>query len=245
MEFKGKNLLIAGGSSEIGLESAKLAIENGLFPTLTFRSEKGLEKIAQGLKDFEGEYKALKFDLGDSQTVNSIKELADPDYLLDLVHGSMECMVSNLDYEKTLEYYRENVVVRALLLKEISRIMLKKRFGRMVYISSIAAHRPNHGQGFYASSKLASETLYKSLGHELGRKGISSVVLRPGYIDAGRAEKFIEKNRVNIIKQIPSRNILTAEEFAKNILFFMSDSSLSFNATDVTIDGGFSFGKSI
>ena len=245
MEFKGQNLLITGGSSQIGLNLAKSAIKKGLFPILTYRSEKSLNKINNFLKSSEGSYKSIPLDFKNTDDIGAIKEFSKIDYMVDLVHGNLESMVSNLDFEKTRDYYNENVLNRALLLKEVTRVMIKNRFGRLIYISSIAAHRPNHGQGFYASSKLACESLYKSCGHELGKKGVTSVVLRPGYIDAGRAEKFIEKFKERIIKQIPSKKVLSVEDFVNTIIFFLSDGSLGFNATDLTIDGGFSFGKSL
>lgn len=245
MEFKGKNLLITGGSSKIGLTLAKTAIENGLFPILTYRSENSLVKIDAFLNGLEDNYRSIPLDFKNADEIKNVKELSKIDYMVDLVHGSMECMVSNLDFDKTRDYYNENVLNRALLLKEVSRLMVKNRFGRLIYVSSIAAHRPNHGQGFYASSKLACESLYKSCGHELGKKGVTSVVLRPGYIDAGRAERFIQKFKESIIKQIPSQRVLEVEDFVNTIIFYLSDGSLGFNATDLTIDGGFSFGKSL
>ncbi|MCP3924373.1 MAG: SDR family oxidoreductase [Desulfobacterales bacterium] len=244
MKFSGKKILITGGSSKIGLGLAKASMEKGLFPILTYRNDNGLTKIKESLED-EKFYETLMLDFKNPEVISdSLKSFSKIDYLVDLVHGNMETIVANADLDKTKEYYEENVISRIVLMKEISRLMVKNRFGRLIYISSIAAHRPNHGQGFYASSKLACESLYKSIGHELGKKGVTSIVLRPGYINAGRAESFIGKFKEKIIKQIPSRKILEAEEFVNTIVFFLSDESLGFNATDLTIDGGFSFGKS-
>lgn len=122
--------------------------------------------------------------------------------------------------------------------------MLKKKGGRLIFISSGAALRPNPGQGFYAAAKLASEALYKNLGLEMGSRGITTVSLRPGYINAGRGKKFIKQNK-KITDAIPVKRAIEPGEVAETILFFLSESARSFNAVEITMDGGMSAGKPI
>ena len=121
--------------------------------------------------------------------------------------------------------------------------MLKKKRGRLVFVSSSAADRPNPGQGFYAASKLASEALYKNLGLELGGRGITTVTLRPGYVDAGRGKKYLQTRKEEVLRMVPIKRAITGAEVAETILFFLSDSAAGFNATEIALDGGLTAGK--
>jgi len=121
--------------------------------------------------------------------------------------------------------------------------MLKKRRGRLIYISSSAAERPNPGQGFYAAAKLASEALYRNMGLEMGERGITTAILRPGYVDAGRGAIFMRKHGRVLLEMIPVKRAITQEEIAQTILFLLSDSAISINATAIVLDGGLTAGK--
>jgi 3-oxoacyl-[acyl-carrier protein] reductase len=138
-------------------------------------------------------------------------------------------------------YFTENISFRAEVLKTAGRIMLRKRKGRLVFISSTAAARPNPGQGFYAAAKLASEALYRNMGLELGGRGITTVILRPGYVNAGRGRAYMEEK--NVLEAVPIKRAVTKEEIAETVLFLLSESAAGMNATIITMDGGLTYGK--
>ncbi len=121
--------------------------------------------------------------------------------------------------------------------------MLKKRKGRLVFISSTAARRSNPGQGFYAAAKLASEALYRNMGIELGGRGVTAVIVRPGYVDAGRGKVYMEAEGGKILAKTPIKRVITQEEVAETILFLLSDGAAGINATEIAIDGGLTAGK--
>ncbi|MGZ6221107.1 MAG: SDR family NAD(P)-dependent oxidoreductase, partial [Syntrophales bacterium] len=121
--------------------------------------------------------------------------------------------------------------------------MLKKRKGRLVFIYSAAAARPNPRQGFYAAAKLASEALYRKMGLELGERGVTSVILRPGYVEAGRGRIYLQQQERKILEVVPIKRALTSDEIAQTILFLLSDSATGINATEIPMDGGLTSGK--
>lgn len=155
----------------------------------------------------------------------------------------MESLIGSADPDSIHHFFSENVSFRAELLRTASRIMLRKKRGRMIFVSSAAASRSNPGQGFYAASKLASEALYRSIGIELGSRGITTVTLRPGYIDAGRGKKYLSVRGEPALKAVPLMRALTSREVAEAILFFLSDHAVAFNATEIHMDGGLTAGK--
>ena len=229
---KEKNCLILGGSSEIGIFLAKRLLKEKLNPIITYSSQSGLKKIKDNLnKDIN----VFKLDLA---FLNSIYDFLSKinckiSYLVDLSHTHVEKLFASLKDEEIVSYYTTNVINRAIFLKNIVRNMLIQKQGRLVYISSTAAYLPNKGQGIYSSSKLAVEAIYKIIGIEMYKKGISTVILRPGYISAGRAKNFIDK------KKSIFPYLLDVTDVVDAILFFLKDNGRVFNAREITLDRGF------
>ncbi len=231
----------------MALALADRFIETGIRPFLTFRNEEGRQRIEERLASSQGKFENVYFDFGKPDTISTLfaavgEEL---DYLVDFAQGNYESFVASADGDAVARYIHENVAVRSRLLKEAGRLMLARKKGRMVFVSSTAALWPNHGQGFYAATKLAAEALYKNMGLELGRRGVTAVTLRPGYVYAGRGRSFIQKNEIEVMHRIPTEKILTAEEIASAIMFLLSDGAAGFNATELTMDGGLTAGKQL
>jgi len=155
----------------------------------------------------------------------------------------MEGLVPTVDGQAVGEFFDANIRARAVVIQQVARAMLARKKGRMVYISSAAAGRPNPGQAFYAAAKLAAEALYRNLGLELAGRGITTVTLRPGYVDAGRGRRYLEQNARLALAKVPLGRALTIQEVVDAILFLLCDSASGFNATVLTMDGGLSAGK--
>ena len=245
MKFTGNRALILGGSCDLAITLAQCMIEAGLFPILTYRSEKGLEYITKSLKTYRKKYSAFSLEFGNHDSMNSLFRQAGDniDYMIDFVHGNFESLIASADVDRIYSYFAENVSFRAEIVKRVARIMMKNKRGRLIFISSAAAKRPSPGQGFYAAAKLASEAIYKNLGLELGGHGITTVTLRPGYIDSGRGRKFIQDHSKEVIDKVPIKRALTKKEVVEAILFYLSNSAAGFNATEIPMDGGLTAGK--
>ncbi len=237
LSFKGKNVLVTGGNSEIGLTLAELLINSDLYPVLTVRNNKKKEEVEKTLLSYSGKFGVVVIDFTEKESLKAFTDSKDIpfDYLVDLYQSDYESLVAASDIDKISEYFTTNITVRAELIRFLSREMLKRKFGRMIFVSSAAANFPAEGQGFYSSSKLASEALYKNTGVELGKRGVTTFTIRPGYIDSGRGKEFLEKKRVEYV--------IDKKRVCESILFFLSTSSEGFNAGCVVMDNGFSSGK--
>jgi 3-oxoacyl-[acyl-carrier protein] reductase len=240
---KENNCLVMGGTCDLALSLAPMLMAKGIRPVMTWRDHTGRERIVSHLKDWQGQYETMRLDLND---IRSLEDLIPRTFacLVDFAHGHYESFVSGADLERIGSYFAENVASRAILLKHVTRMMMAGKQGRLVYVSSSAAERPALGQGFYGAAKRASETLYQSCGLELGKRGITSVVLRIGYVDAGRGRFFLQ-DRPEAVKQIPVERPLTAREVGETILFLLSPAACGINASILTMDGGMSAGKTI
>lgn len=245
LHFSGNRALILGGTCELALALARSMIESNLFPILTYRDDKGLNAIGESLSPFHGRHETCYLNFGDHDSLESVFSQIGDDlhFLVDFAQGNYESLIAGADEDSIHSYITENISFRAEILKRAGRAMLKKRKGRLVYISSAAASRPNPGQGFYAAAKLASEALYRNMGLELGERGVTTVILRPGYIKAGRGRIYLQKQDRKILDMVPIRRAITGEEIAETILFLLSDSAVSINATEISMDGGLTSGK--
>ncbi len=245
LEFFGRRVLILGGTCDLAITLAELLIQEGLDPILTWRSEAGRGRLSAMLESFSGRYETVHLDLARRPLLHGLfSELKDDlDYVVDFAHGDMECLIGSANPDEIHRYFSENVSTRAELLRLAARIMLKKKRGRMVFVSSSAALKPNPGQGFYAGAKLASEAIYRNLGLELAGRGVTTVTLRPGYIHAGRGRKYLEAREGEALSAVPLGRALTCREVAQAALFLLSDGAWAFNATELSMDGGLTAGK--
>lgn len=243
--FSGNRALILGGTCELALALAASMIEQNLFPILTYRDEKGLSSINAALQPLEGRYEAHYLNLSDRSSLGSLfTNIGDDlDFLVDFAQGNYESLVASADEDTVYSYFTENISFRAEVLKAAGRIMIKKRRGRFIFISSTAAMRPNPGQGFYAAAKLASEALYRNIGLELGERGVTAVILRPGYVDAGRGSVYLRGAGKKAIDMAPIKRAITREEIVQTILFLLSNGAAGINATEISLDGGLSAKK--
>jgi 3-oxoacyl-[acyl-carrier protein] reductase len=243
--FPGNRALVLGGTCDLALALATSMIEQNLFPILTYRDEKGLSSINTAMQRFEGRYESHCLNLGDRSSLGSLfMSIGDDlDFLVDFAQGNYESLVASADEDTVERYFAENISFRAAVLKAAGRMMIKKRRGRLIFISSTAAQRPNPGQGFYAAAKLASEALYRNMGLELGERGVTTVILRPGYLDAGRGSVYLRGSGKNAIDMVPIKRAITREEVVQTILFLLSDGAAGINATEISLDGGLSARK--
>ena len=245
MDFFGSKALVVGGTCELALALAPKMAAAGIYPLLTHRNPAGARHIDEKMANATGPYGSLELDLADASSVNRLVTDTSwgADYLVDFAQGDYEHLVAGARGEDTATYFQTNVSARSRIIKAAARHMLKKRRGRMVFVSSLAAKLPNPGQGFYAAAKRASEALYKNAALELAGRGITTVTLRPGYVEAGRGRNYLEKKQEEALQKVPLGRALRAEEVADAILFLLSDNAAGFNGTALTMDGGLSTGK--
>ncbi len=240
-----RRTLILGGSCDLALGLAERLAVEGAFPILTYRNDAGKSMIHESLQGVAGRYDLLYLDLCQRPTLTALDPvLAEGiDHMVDFAQEDLEGLVPSVDAGAVTSFVETNIANRAAVIQQVSRAMVSRRKGRMVYVSSTAAGRPNPGQGFYAAAKQASEALYCNVGLELAPRGVTTVTLRPGYVDAGRGHRYLKKNADAALAKVPIGRALDINEVVDTIWFLLSDSAVGFNATILTMDGGLSSGK--
>jgi 3-oxoacyl-[acyl-carrier protein] reductase len=243
--YSGKRALILGGSCDMGLALAEAMTTLALYPLLTYRDPRGHARIAERLgvpgRDYEAVHLELKTPLEHGQLDSLLNQGVD--YLVDFAHGDLEGLVAAVDGSAVNAFFDAHITARAAVIQQVARAMLRNRKGRMVLVSSTAAGRPHPGQGFYAAAKQAAEALYRSLGVELAGRGVTTVVLRPGYVDAGRGRRYLEQHANQALSKVPLGRALTVAEIVQTVMFLLCEEAMGFNAAVLTMDGGMSAGK--
>lgn len=231
--FRGKTVLILGGSSAMGLALTDMLLAEGLRVIPTHASPRGRDAVHERHPDLA----AVSLDLGDKASLQNLDFILETpvDYLVDLAQADREVLLAAASEADMDAYFQTHLSHRLLLLKALTRSMLARRFGRLVHVSSTAAALPAPGQGLYGAAKLATEGLYQSLGLELGQRGITSLSLRLGLIDAGRGERFLDQGDR---RQSLADRIVTMEQAAATLLFLLSDQALALTCTTITMDAG-------
>lgn len=245
LEFSGRQALVAGGSCDLALDLAQIMMATGIRPILGYRSEPGRRRIVERLQSLAGGFDACSLDLAQAHQLNpqAVPWPGQIDYLVDFAQDDLEGLVAAADSARVRRSFDAQISGRAALLQQVSRRMLGRKSGRMLFVSSTAAASPNPGQGFYAAAKCASEALYRNLGLELAARGVTTVILRPGYIDTGRGRRYIRDKGPLAQERIPLGRPLTSTEVVQTIMFLLSDCARGFNATVLTMDGGLTAGK--
>ena len=116
--------------------------------------------------------------------------------------------------------------------------MMKNKWGRIIFISSIVGMSGNQGQANYAASKAGLIGLAKSISKELGSRNITSNVIAPGYIETDMTSFLDDENKKNIIEQLSIKRIGKPEDISNVVAFLCNDESEYITGQVISIDGG-------
>ena len=124
------------------------------------------------------------------------------------------------------------------LSKVFIKNMLKKKFGRIINISSISGLMGNPGQVNYSSSKAALSGFTKSLAKEVGSRNITVNSVAPGYIETDMTSFLENETRMNIIKNIPLGRIGKVNDVSDLVMFLASEEASYITGQTISVDGG-------
>ena len=239
----GKLALITGGSSGIGLATAKAFVAEGARVAITGRDAKSLQ-AAQ--REIGNDGLALQSDAGDLKAIDTLFEAIKEKFgALDILFanagigsgGPVES-VTEEDFDRIFA-----VNVKGVFFTVQKALPLLRKGASIVLNSSIAQHTGRPGLSLYAASKAAVRTLARNLSAELASRGIRVNVVSPGPIDTPIWERARDPEIASALKKrveagIPVGRMGTAEEVASAVVFLASDDSSFMLGSEITVDGG-------
>ena len=237
MSKEKKKILITGASRGIGKEIALKSKKNGYIVLGTSTSEVGAQALEK--EDIHG----LVLNLNDSKSVKEfsdvlIKDHSDIEILINNAGIIRDNIVLRMSDEEWMDVLNVNLNGTFKVSKTVLKFMLKKRWGRIINITSTSASTGNKGQANYAAAKSGVEAFSRSLAKEVGSRGITVNSVAPGYIETDMTEQINNKVKEEILKQIPLARYGRPEEIAQLIEFLITDEASYITGQTIHINGG-------
>ena len=237
MSKEKKKILITGASRGLGKDIALKSKENGYIVLGTSTSEVGAQAIEK-----EGIH-GLVLNLNDSKSVKEfsdvlIKDHSDIEILINNAGIIRDNLVLRMSDEEWMDVLNVNLSGTFKISKTVLKFMLKKRWGRIINITSTSASTGNKGQANYAAAKSGVEAFSRSLAKEVGSRGITVNSVAPGYIETDMTEQINNKVKEEILKQIPLARYGRPEEIAQLIEFLITDEASYITGQTIHINGG-------
>lgn len=244
MRFENKAAVVTGGSRGIGFAIAEKLAKEGANVAILCAGNKDKGNMAKGELLKYGTKVELYFcDVSDfeasKQTVDKIiEEFGAIDILVNNAGITRDKLVLSMDEDDFDAVINVNLKGTFNMIKHTYKHFMKKRYGKIVNISSIVGIGGNAGQANYSASKAGIIGLTKSVAKELAGRGVTANVVAPGYIGTDMTEVLSDKVKDSMKSQIPAKRIGTPEDVANMVAFLCSDDSSYVTGEVIKVDGG-------
>ena len=237
MQKESKKILITGASRGIGRDIALNSKEKGYKVLGTSTTNEGVSSLK------ENGIHGLQLDLNDKKSVESFKGLLTQEHpdiavLVNNAGITRDNIVLRMSEEEWMDVLNVNLNGAFKVTKTVLKFMLKKRWGRILNITSTSASTGNRGQSNYAAAKAGIEAFSKSLAKEVGSRGITVNAIAPGYIQTDMTEVISENVKEEILSQIPLSRFGKPEEISQLVDFLISDEASYITGQTIHINGG-------
>ena len=236
----GKTVLITGASGGIGGAIATYLHGLGAHIILTGRNQQALETAAEALKD---RYTILTADLSDETAVQSLIDQAQTiengvDILVNNAGLTADTLALRMKKEQWDQVLQVNLTSCFLLSKAVLRGMMKKKWGRIINISSVVGQKGNPGQANYCAAKAGLEGMSRSLAYEVASRGITVNCVAPGYVETNMTADLSGEALELFMKNIPAGRPGKPEDIASAVAYLASDEAGYMTGQTLQVNGG-------
>jgi 3-oxoacyl-[acyl-carrier protein] reductase len=239
-DLSGRKALVTGASGGIGEEIARMLHAQGAIVGLHGTRVEKLEALANTLGD---RVQIFPANLSDRAEVKALGEKAEAEL------GGVDILVNNAGITKDGLFVRmsdedwDNVMEVNLtavfrLTRELTHPMMRRRFGRIVNITSVVGVTGNPGQTNYCASKAGMIGFSKSLAQEIATRNVTVNCVAPGFIESAMTGKLNEKQKEGIMAAIPMRRMGTGAEVASAVNYLASNEAGYVTGQTIHVNGG-------
>jgi 3-oxoacyl-[acyl-carrier protein] reductase len=240
IDLSGRNALVTGGTRGIGAGIAQVLSRCGARVAITGRDAAVASDAAARISDSAV---GVACDVSDSDAVNNMIAA------VEAALGGIDILVNNAGLT------RDNILVRMkdedwdavidtnlrgafATIRAASRGMMKRRWGRIINISSVVGIMGNRGQANYAASKAGLIGLTRAVAREYASRNILVNAIAPGYIETDMTAAMSEAARTSLIQQIPLERLGNTADVANAVAFLASDLASYITGQVLVVDGG-------
>ncbi|MGP0089185.1 MAG: 3-oxoacyl-[acyl-carrier-protein] reductase [Xanthobacteraceae bacterium] len=240
LDLTGKTALVTGASGGIGRAIATALHRQGATVALSGTRRDALDQLASDLND---RVHVAPCNLALKDEVESLVPHAEE------VMGRLDILVANAgitkdnlfvqlrdeDWEQVVNI---NLTATFRLARAAVRGMMRRRFGRVIGITSVVGVTGNPGQANYTAAKAGMIGMIKSVAQEYAKRGVTANCIAPGFITTPMTDKLNEKQREAILSRVPAGRLGTPEEVAASAVFLASDEAAYVNGQTLHVNGG-------
>ena len=238
-----KTAFVTGGSRGIG-KSIALDLGKKFHVVVGYSvSNEKAKEVSDEILNNGGSSSTVQINISESDSVDKAFSSIEKD------HTSVDVLVNNAGITKDnimprmkedewIEVIQTNLTGSFYTSQRAIKLMMKNKWGRIIFISSVVGISGNQGQANYAASKAGLIGLSKSISKEMGSRNITSNVVAPGYIETDMTSFLDDQNKENIIEQLSIKRIGKPEDISNIVSFLCSDESEYITGQVIPVDGG-------
>jgi 3-oxoacyl-[acyl-carrier protein] reductase len=240
----GKIALVTGGSRGIGRACCETLAEQGATVVVNYvKGEAAARQVAEAITAQGGKAEVAGFDVADSKAVDAAVDA------LAKRHGKIDVLVANagisidglllrLKDDDLDRLFATNVRGAIACARACSRGMMRARWGRIVFMSSVVGEMGNVGQTAYAASKAALLGAAKSIAREYASRNLTVNVVAPGYIDTDMTSTMTAEMKEQLVKFVPLNRIGSARDVAAACAYLSSEEAGYVTGQVLRVNGG-------
>lgn len=239
-DLTGKGALVTGASGGIGSDIARALHGQGATVALSGTRKEALDALASELGE---RTHVLPCNLSDAEAVDALPKQAEE------ALGSLDILVNNagltrdnifmrMKDEEWEEVIRVNLTAAFRLSRGVMRGMMKRRWGRIIGITSVVGVMGNPGQANYAASKAGMIGMTKSIAQEVASRNITANCIAPGFIRSAMTDALNEDQQGRIMSTIPAGRLGEAKEIAAAAVYLASEEAAYVTGQTLHVNGG-------
>jgi 3-oxoacyl-[acyl-carrier protein] reductase len=239
-DLTGKSALVTGATGGIGGAVAKALHAQGAHVAISGTRREALEALAAELGQ---RVQIVPANLSDKDSVEALIPAAEAalgqvDILVNNAGVTRDNLFMRMKDEEWETVLRVNLEAAFRLSRAVIKGMMKRRWGRIVSVTSVIGTTGNAGQANYAASKAGLIGMSKSLAQEVASRNITVNCIAPGFIATPMTDVLNEKQREGILTKVPMARLGTPEDIAAAAVYLASDEAAYLTGQTLHINGG-------